>query len=143
MIQHRKRLPRKRILVPLLSVSLMLIAVLGVLAATPPNIDTFEVPQATLSATGVGSSAQGFVNDPSSSNPSILGGQREAHLLVTQGGGQVSVSFPGTYMQINTPTDTVATTTLTYDGRSNSDPDPANVNPVGLCSGGLARVALT
>jgi len=105
---------------------------LVVLAAAPPNIDTFATSQSTLNAV-LGTPASGFVNESSGAGV-ILGTQREAHAQVTSGVNNLAVIFNGSTMSISTGDATVGTTTLTYDGATNSDPNPAAVNPIGLCT---------
>jgi hypothetical protein len=122
---------RRKILAPTVLVLGLLLTVLTASAAAPPNIDTFATSQPTLNAT-LGFPASGSVNEVSAGE--ILGTQREAHAQVTSGVNNLSVIFNGSTMSISTGDATVGTTTLTYDGATNSDPNPSAVDPIGLCT---------
>ena len=126
------RLPCRRLVVPATIVVFMLITVLVASAAAPPNIDTFATGQTTLAAIS-GSPAGGIAADGGGGGGGILGRQREAYAQVNTGDpNPVSVVFNGATMSISTGDNTTSTTTLTYDGTTNSDPIPANVDTTGL-----------
>lgn len=117
--------------------ALFLLATLAAYAAAPPNVDTFALTQAPISATGSGDTASGVAVE--ATEDGILGREREVHLAITDGPGTVLVAFGGANMSISTPVDTNATTTLTYDGTTDTNPAPSSVDVDGLCSGGICK----
>lgn len=123
---------RRLVMVAAIATLVLFGGALVVLAAAPPNIDTFATAQATLNAV-LGTPASGIATESSGAGV-ILGTQREAHAQVTSGVNNLAVIFNGSTVSISTGDATVGTTTLTYDGATNSDPNPSAVNPIGLCT---------
>lgn len=131
------RRPRRRLHLAAAAAALILLVALAAYAAAPPNVDTFALTQSSISATGSGNTASGVIAE--GSEDGILGKEREVHLAITAGPGTVLVAFSGGNVSISTPVDTNATTTLTYDGTTDSDPAPSSVDVSGLCSGGVCK----
>ncbi len=134
------RSSRRRHAIPLLALLLVLAGALVALAAAPPNVDTFEnVPTPNPITATTATPASNVVSDGGAGN--ILGQERETYAQVTGGGGSLTIEYKSilvptvTVMSISTSDFTTGTTTLTYDGITNSNPNPSSVDPVGL--GGL------
>ena len=132
MLARRFGARRRLVMVAAIATLVLFAGALAVLALAPPNIDTFATSQATLNAV-LGTPASGIATESSGAGV-ILGTQREAYAQVTSGVNNLAVIFNGSTMSISTGDATVGTTTLTYDGATNINPDPAAVNFTGLCT---------
>ena len=105
MLARRIGARRRLVMVAAIATLVLFGGALVVLAAAPPNIDTFATSQATLNAV-LGTPASGIATESSGAGV-ILGTQREAYAQVTSGVNNLAVIFNGSTMSISTGDATV------------------------------------